>query len=113
MKQYQVLRKVLLMIMLSIVGSYCMGVEQAQPVYTVQNCVQSITSFMDAAWRYAVQYVQSFFDYIPVDIKIQNLEEDLREDMQDCTDDLQDCQYNQEFFLRGWNIGRDSLNEFQ
>jgi hypothetical protein len=112
MKNYGALRKVMLIVALSILGSYCIGSQRDENVamskigYVLQvsyDACASVGSYCQNLWAKLVE----FFDgYRTHEVEIQMVDERVHGNNLYCTDGRKDCIYNQEFFNDTWVTGK-------
>ena len=112
MKNYGAIRKVMIMILLSILGSYCIGAADHKQVTEQKSLQDSFDSLKKSTYDMAASvgvyckklyfraahYVSSIFYKNDNNIKIQNFTGDVTANLHYCTDGREDCEFNEKVF---------------
>ncbi len=116
MKTYGAVRKLMFILVLSILGSYCIGVDQQSHVKVAESydvmkstygLVFSVGTYCYKLWSEILSKVMSAFDNNHNEsVKIQMVEENMHGNNDSCTDGKEDCIYNEEFFNDSWITGK-------
>ncbi|MGZ6251231.1 MAG: hypothetical protein ACXWL2_04325 [Candidatus Chromulinivorax sp.] len=107
-KEYGALRKFMLIILLSILGSYCISNDQQLHEQNfLSTGYQLVVSSIDIVKKMIINsydYVYNlFFEHEKQDVAIQYHTGDITSYVDYCTDAKEDCQQNQIFFDDTWN----------
>lgn len=116
MKKYGAVRKVLLMVLLSILGSYCIGSDLPENkkmnsfdivMQSTYGMVQSIGAYCHKLWSEITGKMHSFFYSKKDDHKvvIQLVDDSVHGNEAYCTDGRNDCVYNNRFFNDSYVTG--------
>ncbi|MDP3788067.1 MAG: hypothetical protein Q8Q60_01955 [Candidatus Chromulinivorax sp.] len=108
MKSYGALRKVMLIVLLSILGSYCIGADQVKngqenmfehAIQVTYDVVISVGSYCCKLWSELADFVMTMFgknnDQM---VKIQLVDDNVHGNDGHCTDGANDCKYLNRFF---------------
>ena len=116
MKNYGALRKIMLIVVLSILGSYCIGStdDKKIEVSSFEYAMKLTYDFFASAWNYCqvlwskmVDKIQSFFgNNKNKDVTIQMIDDEVHGNNRYCTDGRKDCVRNNEFFNDTWFTGK-------
>lgn len=116
MKSYGAIRKLLFIVVLSILGSYCIGSDRQQSgvvnslEYALQvsySAVASVGLYCQKLWSELVakvigsphgSVVREQHAALESDVVVQMVDDDVNSYRAYCTDDNDDCQYNVDFF---------------
>ncbi len=115
MKNYGALRKIMLIVVLSILGSYCIGstedkkIEVSSFEYAMKltyDLFASVGNYCQILWSDLVDTIQSLFGRNKKhDVEIQMIDDEVHGNNEYCTDGQEDCHYNEEFFNDTWFKG--------
>jgi hypothetical protein len=112
MKNYGALRKVMLIVALSILGSYCIGSQDDENVaistldYVLQvsyDACATVGNYCKNLWAKLVEFVDGYRTH---EVEIQMVDERVHGNNLYCTDGRKDCIFNQEFFNDTWVTGK-------
>src|SRR3989339_1017550 len=116
MKNYGALRKIMLIVVLSILGSYCIGstedkkIEKSSFEYAMKltyDFFASTWNYCQILWSEMIDKLQSLFGGSKKhDVAIQMIDERMHGNNGYCTDGQEDCVRNNEFFNDTWFTGK-------
>ncbi len=112
MKNSGALRKVMLILLLSILGSYCIGSDAKNSesnyfdatLHSAYGMVASVSSYCHKLYsELAHQIMGVFKKNEQQDVKIQNRTGEVTSAFSYCTDGKKDCEFNEKFFDDTYN----------
>ena len=114
MNTYGALKKLMIMMLLSIFGSYCMGSQEIVDakntapfiLQTVCDYFNSCVQYCAASWSDFIHYITGYVKKYDEKVKIQNVQDNVEGDRHYCTDGKKDCDYNTDFFRDTWFVGK-------
>lgn len=115
MKKYGSIRKVMLMVLLSILGSYCIGSDLPEDtkmnsydivMQSAYGFMQSIGTYCHKLWSEIAGKVYSiFYTHDDHKVMIQSIDDGVHGNEASCTDGRDDCVYNNRFFNDSYITG--------